>query len=152
MTLQIFSAKASDERAAEDGEVLGEDEHLPAEDRSVAGDDRVAPRSALHHSEIGIPVADEAVELDEAAGVEQLLEPLAGEELAALALPLDRLRVALVRRLVAQRRGVLELPLGRLLRLVSRSGHAQRLFSPAGGCAQGGSAPSRGVRPRGQTP
>ena len=42
ITLQIFSACASRQRAAEDGEVLAEDEHQAAVDHAVAGDDAVA--------------------------------------------------------------------------------------------------------------
>src|SRR4029453_19655759 len=78
------------ERAAEDGEVLGEDEDLAVEDRPVAGDDGVAPGTLVHHPEVRVPVTDVAVELDEAAGVQELLQPLTGEQLAALALPSDR--------------------------------------------------------------
>ena len=40
MTLHLLGEDLR-ERAAEDREVLGEDEHLPAEDRPVAGDDGV---------------------------------------------------------------------------------------------------------------
>ena len=47
-------------------------------------------------------MADVAVELDEAARVEELLQPLAGEQLPALALALDRALVAGVERLLAQ--------------------------------------------------
>ena len=49
-------------------------------------------------------MADEAVELDEAPRIEELLDPLAGEQLAARALPLDSLLVAGVQRFVAQAR------------------------------------------------
>ena len=54
--------------------------------RPVAGDDRVAPRPVLAHPELDLAVAHEAVELDERARVEQPLDPLAREQLAALAL------------------------------------------------------------------
>ena len=77
------------QRPAEHGEVLREDEHLAAEDRPVAGDDGVAPRPVLAHVELDLAVTDEAVELDERARIEELLEPLAREELPALALALD---------------------------------------------------------------
>ena len=42
------------ERAAEDGEVLGEDADAPAVDGAVAGDDRVAPRAVALHAELGV--------------------------------------------------------------------------------------------------
>ena len=73
---------------------------------------------ALHHPEVRVAVADVAVELDEAARVEELLDALAGEQLAALALALDGALDRRVERLVAQplelgelvaRRGVLGL-------------------------------------------
>ena len=122
------------ERAAEDGEVLREDEDLAAEDRPVAGDDGVAPRPALHHPEVRVAVADEAVELDEAARVEQLLDPLAREELAALALPLDGAGSSpRVKRLVAEPRELVELALRRVgrtfrLRTIVRRGHRVSLL------------------------
>ena len=47
-------------------------------------------------------MADIAVELHEAAGIEELLDALACEQLAAGALPLDRALVAGVERLVAE--------------------------------------------------
>ena len=78
------------ERAAEDREVLGEDAHAPALDRAVAGDHGVAPRPVLLHPELVRAVADERVELLEGAGVEQLLDPLAGGVLALGVLLLDR--------------------------------------------------------------
>ena len=53
-------------------------------------------------AEVGVAVADVAVELDERARVEQLLDPLAREQLPPLALPRDRLLAARVR---APRRG-----------------------------------------------
>src|SRR5207302_9758469 len=64
---------------AEDGEVLGKDEDLPAEDRPVAGDDGVAVRPPFQHPEVRFAVADVAVELDERAGIEQLDQALARE-------------------------------------------------------------------------
>ena len=47
-------------------------------------------------------MADVAIELHEGARVEQLLEPLAGEQLSLRALPLDGLLGALVQRRLAQ--------------------------------------------------
>ena len=83
ITLQIFSANTSLERAAEDREVLREDAHRPAEDGPVAGHDGIAPGPLLAHPELDLAVAHEAVELDERARVEQPLDPLAREQLAA---------------------------------------------------------------------
>ena len=103
------------ERAAEHGEVLAEDADRPAEDGAVARHDRVAPRPLLAHAELALAVAHEAVELDERAGVEQQLDPLAGEELAALVLPRDRLLRPGVLRRVAQLAQPGELRLGRLV-------------------------------------
>ena len=110
------------ERAAEDGEVLGEDEDLAAEDRPVAGDDRVAVRAALHHPEVRLAVADVAVELDERAGVAELLGALAGEEPALLAPRRDGLLAAGVERLLAQLLQPLELARRRLVPLGHRRG------------------------------
>ena len=53
---------------------------------AVAGDDRVADGPPLDHPELGLAVADVAVELDERARVAQLLGPLAREQLPGLAL------------------------------------------------------------------
>ena len=78
------------ERAAEDGEVLAEDEHLAAVDRAPAGDDAVGERSGVLDAEAVGAVAGEHVELDERAGVEQEVDALAGGELAPLVLALDR--------------------------------------------------------------
>ena len=74
------------ERAAEDGEVLGEDVDEPAVDAAGAGDDAVTGIYLLLEAEGGGAVSDEAVELDEAAGVEEQIQPLAGGELALLVL------------------------------------------------------------------
>ena len=91
------------ERPSEHREVLGEDEDLAAEHGPVPGHHRVAPRPALHHPEVRVAVADVAVELDEAARVEEPLEPLPGEQLAALALTRHRALVAGVGGLVLER-------------------------------------------------
>ena len=77
------------ERAAEHGEVLGEDVHQPAVDAARAGDDAVAREHLLVEAEVGGAVRDEPVELDEAALVEQEVEPLARGELALLVLLRD---------------------------------------------------------------
>ena len=90
------------ERAAEHGEVLAEHAHAAAVDRPVAGDDRVAPGARLVHLEVVRAVAHVRVELLERAGVEQLLDPLAGRVLALRVLLLDRLLGGVVDRGVAQ--------------------------------------------------
>ena len=97
------------ERAAEDREVLGEDEDLAAEDVAVARDDRVAPRPPLAHPELDLAMPDITVELDERTGIEEALEPLAREQLALRALPLDRLLGPLVERAFAHLLETLEL-------------------------------------------
>ena len=74
------------QRAAEDGEVLREDAHPPALDRPVPGDHGVAPRAVALHVEVRRAVAHVGVELLEGAGIEQLLDPLAGRVLAAVVL------------------------------------------------------------------
>src|SRR6185295_10454921 len=115
------------QRAAEDGEVLREDEDLPSEDRAVTGDDGVAVRAALEHPEVRFAVADVAVELDERARVEQLDEPLAREELALLALALDRLVGAGVLGLVAEVPQLVELGLGGVGAGLVGRGHGRSL-------------------------
>src|SRR5207248_1790719 len=90
------------QRAAEDGEVLGEEEDLAAEDGAVAGDDRVTVRAIIGHPELDLAVTDIAVELDERAGVAELLGALAGEEATFLAALRDGLLAARVERLAAQ--------------------------------------------------
>ena len=117
MTLQIFSAKTSESDPPKTGEVLGEDEHLAAEDRAIARDDGVTVGPVLAHAELGLAVPDEAVELDERAGIEEPLEPLPGEELAALTLALDRRLTAGVQRLVTE---LLQPPQLRFSRVVCR--------------------------------
>jgi hypothetical protein len=77
------------ERAAEDREVLREQEHLAAVDRAPTGDDTVGERPRVLDAEAVRAVAGEHVELVEAVGVEQLLDALAGGELPAIVLALD---------------------------------------------------------------
>ena len=83
------------ERAAEHRGVLAEHGDRPAVDRAGAGDDAVAERAPLLHAEVGGAVPGERVELDERAGVEQHLQPLAGGVAALGVLALGRLRVGL---------------------------------------------------------
>ena len=70
------------QRAAEHREVLAEDEHQPAVDGAVAGDDAVAEDALLVRAEPRRPVGDEGVQLDERVRVEQQLESLTRRELA----------------------------------------------------------------------
>ena len=77
------------EGAAEDREVLGEDEDLAAVDRAPAGDHAVGVGPLLDAAGER-PVAGQHVELVERARVEQDLDPLAGEQLALGVLALDR--------------------------------------------------------------
>ncbi len=89
------------ERAAEDGEVLGEDADDAAVDGAPAGDDAVARRLLLLHAELGAAVLDEGVELLEGVLVHQKLDALAGGELAALVLGVDAHLTAAKGRVVA---------------------------------------------------
>src|SRR4029079_13042235 len=86
------------QRAAEDGEVLGEEEDHAAVDRAVAGDDAVAGNALAVHAEIAAAVDDESVELDEGRRVEQQLDALAGSELALRVLLGDALVAAALAR------------------------------------------------------
>ena len=110
------------EGAPEDGEVLGEDEHAPPEDRSVAGDDRIAPGTVLVHPELDLAVAHEAVELDEGSRVEELLDPLAGEQLSALALTFDVRVTRVIAGFFAELLEPAELRLGRVVNVSHRRG------------------------------
>ncbi len=82
------------ERAAEDREVLAEDEHQPAVDRAVAGDDAVARDLLVGHAEVRAAVLDEHVPFLEGARVEQQLDALARGELALRVLRVDALLAA----------------------------------------------------------
>ena len=59
--LDDLAGVGAGERAAEDGEVLGEDEDRPAVDPAVAGDDPVAVDSPLLHAEVPALVEDQLV-------------------------------------------------------------------------------------------
>src|SRR5207248_10861933 len=56
---------------------------------AVSGDDSVARHALLLHSEVGVAVDDELVELLKRSGIEQQRHALARRELALLVLPLD---------------------------------------------------------------
>ena len=90
------------QRAAEDGEVLGEDEDLATVDEPVAGDDAVPEHLLLLHAEIGATVGDEAVELDERPGIDEEVDPLAGRELPPFVLLLDSLLASAEKRATVQ--------------------------------------------------
>ncbi len=77
------------QRAAENGEILGEDKDRAAVDRAPAGHDAVAGDFLSGHAEIGGAVLDEHVELLERTFVEEDLDALAGGELAFLVLCVD---------------------------------------------------------------
>ena len=70
------------ERAAEDGEVLAEDEYEPAVDHAVAGDDAIARRAVVGHAEVVVAVLDEHVPFLERVLVQQKFDALAGRQLA----------------------------------------------------------------------
>ena len=77
------------QRSAEDREVLAEDEDQPAVDGAVAGDDAVAEEVLPVQPELRRAMRDERVELDERAGIQQEVEPLARGQLAPGMLALD---------------------------------------------------------------
>jgi hypothetical protein len=77
------------QRAAEHGEVLGEEKDRPAVDGAVAGDHAVAEDLVVPQPEVGRAVGDQLVQLDEAVGVAEESDPLAGGQLAGLVLPGD---------------------------------------------------------------
>src|SRR5205085_5527582 len=97
-------------------EVLREEEDAAAEHLPVAGNDRVAGGPALEHPEVRLAMPDEAVELDERAGVAEPLGPLARQQLPCGPLLLDgRIRPG-VRGAVALLAQPVELVAGRLVR------------------------------------
>ena len=80
------------QRAAEDGEVLREDEHQAAVDGAVAGDDAVAGNLlGLIHAEIDAAMLLEHVPFFEGVRVEQQLDAFAGGQLALVVLAVDAL-------------------------------------------------------------
>ena len=74
------------QRSAEDRKILGKDVDQPPLDPALTGHDPVAGILLLGQAKIGGPVRHEPVELDEAAIIEQQIEPLAGRELPLLVL------------------------------------------------------------------
>src|SRR5690606_19286003 len=76
-------------RPPEDREILRENVDEPTLDRAVPGHYPVAQILLVLDAEIGGPVDDEAVQLDQRALVERHSEALAGSELAACVLLFD---------------------------------------------------------------
>src|SRR6266849_2008958 len=97
--LHHLLGEGAGEAAAEDGEVLREDEHQAAVDGAVAGDHAVAVDLSLRHAEVAAAVGLEAVELDEAARIEELLDPVPRGALALGVAPGDALLAAAEQRL-----------------------------------------------------
>ena len=77
------------QRAAHDGEVLGENIDDATVDRAPAGDDAVARHFRLFHAEFGATVLDVHVEFFERAVVHQKLDALARGQLALGMLSVD---------------------------------------------------------------
>ena len=75
-------------RAAEHGEILGEDEHRPAGNLAVAGDEAVAVDDLLVHAKVTAAVADQLVHFFESAFVEKQLDAFPGAQLALFVLSL----------------------------------------------------------------
>ena len=93
---------------AEHREVLAEDEHLAPVDRAPAGDDAIGVRPLFEACGVRA-VTGQQVEFLERAGVEEVVDALAGEELALFVLTLDRTSGAGVKRLVAPVAKIIEL-------------------------------------------
>src|SRR5690606_36207175 len=129
----------------EDREILAEDVDQPALDGAVAGDDAVAQDLLVLEAEARRAVRDEAVQLDEAALVQQQVEPLARGELAARVLGREAFGPAAQLGLAWRRLELLQLGAERHVR--SRAGAragAGGPPAPARRSSRGGSAP----RPR----
>ena len=100
--LHDLLGERSRERAAEDGEVLGEDEDQPAIDGAAAGDHAIARDLVLAHAEVLALVDHEAIGLAKGPRVDQQLDALARGELAGLVLALDALGSAPLQRALVQ--------------------------------------------------
>src|SRR5690606_18119628 len=96
------------ERAAEHREVLAEHVDEPAVDRSPPRHDAIAEVLLPVEAECGGAMGDEPVELDEAAFVQQQIQPLACGQLASLVLRLDPRFPTTQLRLSAQRLELLQ--------------------------------------------
>ena len=82
------------QRAAEHGEVLGEDADRAAIDRSEAGNDAVAGDLLLVHAEVAGAMLHEDAELLQRAGIQKEGDALAGRQSALLVQLLDAGRTA----------------------------------------------------------
>jgi hypothetical protein len=91
------------QRAAEHGEILGEDIDLAAVDRAPAGNDAVAGHLLFGHAEIDGAVGDVHVVFFKRAFIEQHLDALARRQLALGMLGVDTLLPAAKPRLGAAR-------------------------------------------------
>ena len=89
MTLQIFSAYASDSDPPKTVKSCEKTKTSRPSIEPVPGHDAVAEEVLPVEAELGRPMGDERVELDERARVEQQVEPFAGRELAPGVLALD---------------------------------------------------------------
>ena len=89
-----FGSVRVGERSAKNRDVLRVDEHLATLDETVAGHHPIAENLFVAHAKIGATMRDESVGLNEAAGIEQDVETLAGAETTALALFGEALRPA----------------------------------------------------------
>ena len=79
------------QRSAEHGEILGEDIDEPAIDGAAPGHDAVTGDLLFGHAEFGAVMLHIHVELFEAAGIQQDIQPLARRQPALLVLGLDAL-------------------------------------------------------------
>ena len=95
MTLQIFSAYASDSDPPKTVKSWLKTKTVPAVDETVTGDDAVAEERLGRRR---VAVGDEGVELDERAGIEQQIEALARGQLPGVVLLRDARRAAALAR------------------------------------------------------
>ena len=86
MILHDLSRVGFRERAAEDGEVLREDEYQPAFDAAIAGDEAVAKDDLVFHAEVGAAVRNQLIGLFKGAFIEQEIDALTGRHLALFVL------------------------------------------------------------------
>jgi len=96
------------EGTAEHREVLGEHVHVPAVDRAGARDDSVARNPGPIEAEVTRAVLDQAIELEERAGVEQQLDALARGQLSLGVLARHALGTAAFEAPAAERLEVLD--------------------------------------------
>ena len=90
------------QRSTEDREVLAEDEHQAPVDGAVASDDAIAQVALLVQTEVGGPMDNERVELDERSRIQQQVQSLARGQLALGMLLVDAFLTATESRLGAR--------------------------------------------------